>query len=73
MKFKIETDVPLSRKVSRGSKYPFMQMDVGDSFFADVKPTSLRGAAVAFGKRHAPDARFAVRVEGDGARIWRTK
>jgi hypothetical protein len=69
----IDTDVPLSRRSTRQSKYPFAAMDIGDSFFTEIKPSSLRGAAVAFSKRHDPRIKFAVRAEDNGARIWRTK
>lgn len=65
MSFVIEKNVPMP--VSRG-KYPFRDMQVGDSFVADEK---ARGAAVAFASR-VDGVKFAIRKEGEKVRIWRT-
>lgn len=66
----IEKGIPLpSRQVAR--KYPFDEMEVGDSFFVtDVSVVLLHAHA----RRHSP-RRFTCRtvVEGDikGVRVWR--
>ncbi len=66
--FKIDKGV-LMLATSRGAaKYPFREMDIGDSFWAE-KTSSVRGAAVSFGLRHGK--KFSSRKEGDGYRIWR--
>lgn len=67
MNYVIEKNVPTPKVFGRGcSKYPFSQMQVGDSFVADKK---ARCAATNFGKRHG--LKFSSRAEGDSIRIWR--
>jgi hypothetical protein len=75
MTFTVETNVELpTRKGGRsGSKYPFAQMDVGQSFLvgsADAKVTTLRSAIGAFMKGHT-GYKFAVRAVEGGIRVWR--
>ncbi len=74
MTFKIETGIEIpGRKGGRsGSKYPFAQMDIGQSFLvgSDVKVSTVRSAIGAFTKTH-PDFKFAVRDTEDGVRVWR--
>ena len=71
--FKIEKDVALP-KHARTSKYPFADMEIGDSFAA---PNSTRQglytAAYNWAKAEGAGKKFIVREEGKGARIWRTK
>ena len=50
-------------------KYPWHEMEVGDSFYAEIEPDTLRAAARKFSKRHS--MQFKVRKEGTGARAWR--
>jgi len=73
--FEIERDIPLPTE--RG-KYPFREMEVGDSiFFGDKKQaTSARVAAVRFGKALEPSWTFTLRITDQGAdkagwRLWR--
>lgn len=62
----IEKNVPVP---SNRTKYPFKDMEVGDSFFASqVNPRSLRTLAW----RHRPK-KFTVHKEGEGYRCWRTQ
>lgn len=70
--FTIEKDVPVPVGGTR-RKYPFPDMEVGDSFFiADpLRVQSLRFAASYWGKRHG--TQFSVRREGTGCRCWRIK
>ena len=56
-----------------GSKYPFEEMEVGDSFFAKANSGSLLTMAKYFIKKNKNDWKFVSRKEGDGVRIWRTK
>ncbi len=67
---RIEKDIPLAHRVTT-SKYPFPQMQVGDSFYTDLKATSLRSLATHYAKRENGTVKFAVRIEGDGSRVWR--
>ncbi len=64
----IEKNVPV---VENKKKYPFGQMAVGDSFFADViDPNSIKVCASLFGKKH--NKMFTVRKVDGGYRCWRT-
>lgn len=71
---KIEKGVPLP--VGRG-KYPWREMDVGDSFFVpDVTGVKLSAAASAYTIRcrstGKPVPKFSVRNVDGGVRVWRT-
>lgn len=73
MSFVIEKDVPLPEKNVRW-KYPFDQMEVGDSFFVVNKDTTQMSALCKrAGKRLG--ARFvtakAERGDESGVRVWR--
>lgn len=69
--FKIEKDVPVKEASNRASKYPFKDMEVGDSFFVD--DASLRGpiqnACRAYGARNF--SKFVTRTVSNGFRVWR--
>ena len=76
--FKIEHGVPMPESVGKGwrTKYPFGQMDVGDSFLVknvDNDTTKVRAAMSYYGTRN--DKKFATRTvnEGGDVRVWRTK
>jgi len=75
--YNVVSDIPLPvRKTynKRASKYPFGQMQVGDSFYAEKKPSALLSAAYSFRKSNdLGHWSFKVRPEGDGTRIWRSK
>lgn len=69
--YQIEKDVPMPQD-KREVKYPFAEMEVGDSFLADCKQASVQNNARVFAKANPP-MKFKVRPEGDGARCWRVK
>ena len=65
--FTIDKDRPIpARRYS--FKYPFGEMEVGDSFLAENKKAV--SAAHAWASAH-PGVKFATRSEGDGTRVWR--
>lgn len=70
---KIEKGIPVhdprASVNSRRGKYPWDDMEVGDSFHAPAKANSLRTAAANYSKKTG--RKFVVRKEGDGARAWR--
>lgn len=76
--FKIEKSVPVPASLAgRRAKYPWRDMDVGDSFFVplngeqrltDLRSQVSRAAYSAFGKGGS-----ATRQEGNGVRVWRIK
>ena len=69
---KIENDVPMP-KTTRPTKYPFRDMNVGESVFFDNEPKGSQSnpaiSAHMLSKR--TDFKFATRKEGNGVRIWR--
>ena len=73
MAFEIETGVPLPEKNVR-YKYPFDQMEVGDSFFVANKDTTQMSALCKrAGKRLGSRYVTAKAERGDqvGVRVWR--
>ncbi len=76
MAVQIEKNVPLPGSgAGRPSKYPFADMEVGDSFLVAEGPSSghlgynARNAAKNFGVRHG--MKFSVKQTEGGVRIWR--
>lgn len=73
MSFTIEKNVPIPENRGRqagSSKYPFAEMEIGDSFFTQTKHNSVYVRARQYAKTHTGYA-FAVRKEGEGCRVWR--
>jgi len=74
---RIEKDVPITdqrgvgKSAGRPAKYPWAEMDVGDSFKADVAPDVLRASASGWSKRNGGS--FIVRKDGEGSRAWRAQ
>lgn len=75
--YKIEKNkgMPRPRGHTRPLKYPWNEMDVGDSILIEsqdkYKRDAARLAAYSYGKRK--NMRFETRWEENGLRIWRTK
>ena len=69
--FVIEKNIPLPQKRRRPSRYPFADMNVGDSFL--TSNTSVRGSMIAYAKRHkSMGLRFIAETQADGRiRVWR--
>lgn len=73
MSFSIEKDVPLPEKNVRG-KYPFDQMEVGDSFFVVNKDTTQMSALCKRAGKRLEGRFVTAKVEKDGqsgVRVWR--
>lgn len=74
--FNIERDVPIPTSIGRGareSKYPFAQMEVGDSFAVldEKQLQSARNAAYQY-KTKNPDFNYgAMATRPSGGRLWR--
>jgi len=65
----IDKNIPLTEK-NKNSKYPFLKMEVGDSFFIkNIKGRDFAAIAWSSGKRL--DMKFAVRTVEGGCRCWR--
>lgn len=70
MKINIDKNVPIPEKVGRECKYPWRQMEIGDSFFIEGKRTNnMCSLIAAAGKRIG--RKFISRTIGNGVRIWR--
>jgi hypothetical protein len=55
-----------------GCKYPWADMEVGDSFFTyGIKAKSLQSMGYRYGRNRG--MRFLAVAECDGVRIWRTE
>lgn len=66
-RFPIEKDVPIPEP----TKYPFAEMEVGDSFFDDQSSEGrIRGEA---GRQSIGGKKFKVKKTPDGYRVWRTE
>ncbi len=66
-KFKIETGLPMPIR----GKYPWRQMNVGDSFFVPNINGNVMGTLIASAHRRLSGARFSQRAVDGGVRIWR--
>jgi hypothetical protein len=56
------------------TKYPWDQLEVGDSFFVPCAPEKmpvLATSLTASGNRRVKDYRITTRREKDGIRVWR--
>lgn len=69
---KIEKNIPLPKDRVRGrkSQFPFIDMEVGDSFKYQGDPKIL-AAAISYFQRKNTKMKFAYRQEFGGYRAWR--
>jgi hypothetical protein len=66
----IESNIPFEDH-SKNRKYPWGDMQVGDSVLITDNTHSARCSAYSYGKRNGKE--FRSRSEGDGLRIFRTE
>lgn len=67
--FKIEKGVPAP---GRRTKYPFGEMEVGDSFFVEHgNASALSNAACSYARYWKKPFKYSARRVDGGARIWR--
>lgn len=72
MTFKLSKSVPLpGTQGGEGiARYPFAEMDVGDSFLVPHSLSeSVKAACYSYGRRHR--MKFVSRKVGNGRRVWR--
>ena len=71
---KIEKNIPIPPG-QRSSRYPWKEMEVGDSFridgFSRKQFNSLMTCGCTWAKRNNPSVKFIVRTENTGIRVWR--
>jgi hypothetical protein len=65
----IEKNVPLVQTAGRPPVYPFLQMEIGDSFFAANVSRGIGNAATSAGKTLGRT--FKTRTVEGGVRVWR--
>ena len=80
--FKIDKNIEILTDQNHKIKYPFLKMEVGDSFFIPEKDEQKRinlarraaSAGIAFSKsKRKGEVKFSTRKLEDGIRIWRIK
>lgn len=72
MDYQIEKNIPISTKRADIVKYPFSQMEVGDSFTVPIEERhKIAQSAFYFGKKNGK--KFATRREIDKIRVWRVR
>ena len=74
--FKIEKNVPMPKnwmnsfERHRDRKYPFKEMEVGDSFLANgIKEKTVK--SIAYAEGHRLGKKFACRTVDGVVRVWR--
>jgi hypothetical protein len=78
MKIVIQKNIPMEATRESKSKYPFHEMEVGDSFFIKCdaetmisRRSTVLSSSVYYGK--SSGKKFKSRTYSDGFRIWRIK
>jgi hypothetical protein len=68
----VEKGIPIESKVGRGAaaRYPFAQMEVGDSFFVPGKRSGQLSNHCSY-QRLKTGRRFTIRKVDGGVRVWR--
>lgn len=71
----IEKNIPIPSPSRRGraSKYPFADMQPGDSFEVEVRQSAVRAAAHNYARAHNARAKFICRTLPTGTRCWRVE
>jgi len=71
---KVQKNIPIPNTKGRKMKYPFPDMNIGDSFEVDgVKKNTVLGAATSWAKRNKKKWEFTIRFVNNKTRIWRVK
>ncbi len=73
--WEIEKNVamPVVARKSKKSKYPFREMEVGDSVFFPDTTTAGKETAYAHNLTRKTGLRFRTNAENGGVRIWRVE
>jgi hypothetical protein len=74
---KIEKGIPVPSNATRKAKYPFREMEVGDSFFitdkVDAERTRKKVSAAATMFCQQRECKFKTQTFDTGVRIWRVE
>ena len=74
--FAVEKGVPLPARKNgdRATKYPFMRMEVGDSFLIPCQGEECRKAQMRVsGRKPTKGKKFTTRMVEGGIRVWRVE
>lgn len=73
MTMKVEKGIPIPHRSGDGTrKYPFDQMEVGDSFLCNgFDPGKISSAGYHFGLKSEPKKKFSIKKTPEGHRCWR--
>lgn len=66
-------EIEKGKKVPRVKRYPFAEMEIGDSLFFDelTEVESAQNAGYSFGKTHNNGFKMTRRKMDNGYRLWR--
>ncbi len=72
---KIEKGMPIPEKGNKESKYPFNELEIGDSVVVcDYSAENMRKInSILYYYTSKSDKKFTQRQEGDKIRVWRIK
>lgn len=70
--YPIDKNIPLPPHTGHICKYPFREMEVGDSFFLPREDVGKRGRPLFSKHGQQINIKLTVRKVKDGWRIWRT-
>lgn len=78
MKIEIDKDVPIAKSKRGGPrriKYPWYDMEAGDSFFVSKDNMPKRGRAnlSSMAHKNLGKGNYRTAIEGDGVRVWKIK
>ena len=68
---KIDKGVPLPVTYTVNLKYPWLEMEIGDSFFVNATQSRIGSHAWQMGNRH--NRKFTTRKVDGGVRVWRVE
>jgi len=78
--YAIDKSMPIELKCNDRRRFPFFNMEIGDSFLIPKKEqspekarSSIGTAVVTFNKRYKKKIKVTSRVVEDGLRVWRIK
>ena len=72
MAFEIEKNIPIQGLVKAG-KYPFLKMEIGDSFHVKEPVTHKIHSAVSIHNKKYMPKHWVSRTDETGIRVWRDK
>jgi hypothetical protein len=75
---KVEKDVPLPRTRQEYKSFPWLTMEIGDSFYVhdiegDNSVAHRLQTQISYMKRHDDTRRYTCRRDANGIRCWRTQ